>query len=218
MIKIEGLCKTFGARTALAIDHLTIEQGCCYALIGGNGSGKSTLLRVLAGVLTPDAGALMGLPETIGFLPQKPYVFGFSVLKNVMLTGVSKPQAQDALRRVGLEQLANKRGDRLSGGETQRLCFARLLTRNCGLLLLDEPTSATDLAGCDLLEAALRDYREQTGCTVLVSTHSPAQAARVSGEVIALEQGRVLERGTPKQILSNPQTMQLQQFLSHWRY
>lgn len=218
MIEIEGLYKTFGARTALAVDRLTLQTGKCYALIGGNGSGKSTLLRILAGLLTPNAGTLAGLPETIGYLPQKPYAFGFSALKNGMLAGANKQQALEALRRVGLELLAEKRGDRLSGGETQRLCFARLLTRDCALLLLDEPTSAADLTGCDLLEAALLDYRVRTGCTVIVSTHSPAQAMRISDEVIALEQGRILERGEAAQLLNRPQTAELQRFLSHWRY
>lgn len=107
----------------------------------------------------------------VGYLPQRPYGFQRSVLKNVtMALSSSHPRPEEAalaaLGRVGMENMARENGSRLSGGETQRMAFARMIVRSRKLLLLDEPTSATDIAGNDLVEAALLEYQRETGCTV----------------------------------------------------
>jgi len=85
------------------------------------------------------------------------------------------------------------------------------------LLLLDEPTAATDLSGIDLLEDALLKYCNKHDCTMIFATHSPAQAGRLAHEVLFLHEGKLAERGETKQVLSDPQSEAVQAFLKHWK-
>ncbi|MDO5111837.1 MAG: ATP-binding cassette domain-containing protein [Clostridia bacterium] len=220
-VTITGIQKSFGARMVLDIPALHLEPGLKYALIGPNGSGKSTLLRVLSGVLAPDAGSIATDAKEIGYMPQKPYCFGFSTCKNVELAVEDRPDAHQlalrALARVGMEAHAETRGSRLSGGEAQRMAFARMIVKRRDLLLLDEPTSATDVAGSILLEDALLSYSHDVGCTVLFATHTPSVAARCADRVILLCNGRVCEWGEAKQVLLAPQSEEAKSFLTYWK-
>ena len=227
MIEISNLVKTFSGRTVVDIPSLHFELGRRYALIGTNGSGKSTLLRLISGTLQPTSGTIqvnVASAKELGYMPQKPYAFALDMLKNVMLAlppSISKQQAaalaHDALLKVGIAQLEKMRGNRLSGGETQRMAFARMIVMDRKVLLLDEPTSATDIAGNDLVETALLDYHKRTGCTVVFATHSLPQALRLADEVIVLEQGKVLEQGPAEQVLKSPENERVRVFLEHWR-
>ncbi len=222
MIELSGITKQYAARTILDIHHLSFEEGRRYALIGVNGSGKTTLLRLLAGALLPDSGSIANVPrEDFGYMPQSPYAFGFSVQKNVEIALSNHPepglQALKTLKAVGMSNLALARGNRLSGGETQRMAFARMIARPRKLLLLDEPTSSTDIRGTDQIEKALLRYASETGCTVILSTHSPAQALRLAQEIIFLDQGRLVECGPADALLSHPQKEATRLFLQHWK-
>jgi tungstate transport system ATP-binding protein len=224
MIELTGLKANYAERSALVIEALRFEAGKRYALIGANGSGKSTLLRVLAGTLAPSAGVVktdLTGKGAVGYLPQVPYGFSFSVLKNVLIATDNGPgcveKATAALEAVGLSALINADASKLSGGETQRMAFARMITMPRKLLLLDEPTAATDLHGIDLLEAALLKYCAENQCTVIFATHSPAQAVRLANEIVFLQQGQVVEQGDTKQVLRNPQSKGAQAFLRHWK-
>jgi ABC-type Mn2+/Zn2+ transport system ATPase subunit len=178
MIELIDIRKQYVSRMILDIHHLSFAEGKRYALIGVNGSGKTTLLRLIAGTLRPDSGEIRNLPhDSIGYMPQAPYAFSFSVQKNVEMALSNCPdptgQAAKALQAVGMSSLAHAHGNRLSGGETQRMAFARMIARPRKLLLLDEPTSATDIRGTDQIEKLLLEYAAETGCTVILSTHSP---------------------------------------------
>ena len=121
MISLHNVTKRYAGRTILDIPELSFEEGKRYALIGVNGSGKSTLLRLIAGTLKPDSGQIQGVPlADMGYMPQSPYAFSFSVRKNVeiALQKTSQPakSALAALETVGLSALAEARGDKLSGG------------------------------------------------------------------------------------------------------
>ncbi len=222
MIILQRITKKAGGRLILDIPKLEFQEGRRYALIGENGSGKTSLLRVMAGILAPDSGKLSGLPlPGMGYLPQVPYGFGFSVRRNVEMALQGEKDAPKhamaAIKAVGLTSLADARGHKLSGGETQRMALARLVAKPRLLLLLDEPTSATDIRGMDLVEALLLRYARQTGCTLIFSTHSPAQALRLAKEVIFLEHGRVVEQGPAARVLKIPQSEATKLFLQHWR-
>jgi tungstate transport system ATP-binding protein len=222
MIELHHVTKRAGGRTILNIPRLDFKEGHRFALIGENGSGKTTLLRVMAGILKPDSGRLINLPQPgMGYMPQTPYAFSFSVQRNVAIALSGGEDAQGkalaALKAVGLASLAAAPGHKLSGGESQRMAFARMIARPRPLLLLDEPTSATDIRGMDQIEALLLRYAKQTGCTVIYSTHSPAQALRLAEEVIFLEQGRVVEQGPADRVLRRPQQESTRLFLQHWR-
>ncbi|MEG1548724.1 MAG: ABC transporter ATP-binding protein [Clostridia bacterium] len=223
IIKIKGLSKTYGGREVLSIDSLTLRQGRKYAVIGPNGSGKSTLIRIIAGVIQADNGQVeIGTQKhTIGYMPQTPYAFARTVQKNVMLAlegeADAAAMALRALKRVGMGELSQSRGNRLSGGETQRMAFARMIAKPRILLLLDEPTAAADLTGEELMEQTLLEYAKSTGCTLLFSTHSPKQALHCADELIVLCDGRVVEKGDAKAVIYAPHNMDAQRFLANWR-
>ena len=239
-LEIRGLRKTYGERVVLDIDELSFEAGQTYALIGANGSGKSTLLRLLAGVSDATSGTFEAVRAaeahgdaatqprpyevSIGYMPQKSYVFGYSVFKNVALAleGLSLEQREleervnRALAAVGMLELAQSRGGGLSGGEAQRVALARMIVRPHDVLLLDEPTASMDVAGTLQVEEALQNYVEETGCLLVVATHTPSQARRIARKVVMLDSGRVVEQGDTANVLNSPQSAAGRAFLSYW--
>lgn len=222
MIELRGITKAYDERMVLDIPHLIFITGRRYALIGVNGSGKTTLLRILAGVLKPDQGEVTYLPpDHMGYMPQAPYAFSFSVKKNVSIAlGQHKDSDKhvlQALKTVGIDHLRDARGNILSGGETQRMALARMIVKRRNLLLLDEPTAAADICGTSQIEKALLDYVVTNNCTLILSTHSPAQALRMVDEVIFLDQGKVIEQGPVKNVLQRPNHAFTKMFLDHWK-
>jgi len=224
MIDMVNVQKRYGARVALDIPALSIETGERLAVIGPNGSGKSTLLRLLAGVIGADEGVVQSgafVRGEIGYLPQKPYAFDLSVQKNVELALAGEDgrveRAREALERVGLLHLAKARANRLSGGETQRMAIARVLAKPRKLLMLDEPTASADIQAIELIERAVLDYVDQTGCTLVFSSHAPSQAMRLSTRVLALDGGRIGEHGETAQVLQSPNQESTKAFLKNWK-
>lgn len=216
MIKIRDLKKTLSPDFTLDIGELTIDTGERVALIGPNGSGKSTLLRLIAGILQPDRGGIEITPPgtRLGYEPQSPYVFRGTVASNVRLGGDG--DVEELLRECRLEALKDKRTNRLSGGEKQRMCFARMLAGNYGCLLLDEPLSAVDIDTGAYLEERLRAHCEKNGTTLLISTHTPSEALHVSTKVLIMNGGRVEEYADTAS-LHSPQSDFGKKFISLWR-
>ena len=220
LIEIHNLKKSFGGKVVLDIPELIIEPKARIAIIGANGSGKTTLLRILAGAVAPDRGGLK-ITRIWSYCPQKPYYFDFSVEKNVAWrTGREKEREERtraALEAVGLWERRLQRGSSLSGGEGQRLAFARILAGDGRLLLLDEPTAASDIEGIARMEQALSEKLRQSAAALVFTTHMPTQAAALAEEIIVLSKGKIAERGGAKQVLYEPQSETAQAFLSHWR-
>lgn len=230
-IRLRDIKKMYKQRCVLDIPELELSPSRRYALIGANGAGKSTLLRLLAGALELTDGEIeypQPLQQTgaVAYLPQKPYAFSFSVLRNLTmafpadcsLSAAEKTEAaRNLLARVGLSDFEQMKGNRLSGGESQRLAFARLLVAPHKLLLLDEPTSATDIEGNDLIESTLRQYLNQQNASLIFATHSPSQALRLADSVILLEGGRVIEQGDASQVIEHPRSPGGQRFLRYWK-
>lgn len=221
MIALRDVVQQFGGRVVLEIPGLQFLPGRRYGLIGENGSGKTTLIRMLAGTSRPTSGIIEGLQgKKVGYLPQSPYAFSFSVLENVAMAldgrKDAKELAQKALVAVGMESLVEARGERLSGGEAQRMALARVLVRSYDVLILDEPTSSTDVRSMDLIETTLKEYVEKTQCTLIFSTHSPAQALRLADEVLYLEKGRLVEQGPAQELFHSPEDERTKAFLRHW--
>lgn len=221
VIELSQVRVQYSGRTVLSIPELKLPAGRRYGLIGENGSGKSTLLKVLAQLLIPDSGTIKGISlEDMGYLPQSPYIFSFNVLKNVTMAldgqNNADKKALCALESVGMQKHLRQRGDRLSGGEAQRVALARLLAKDHKVLMLDEPSSATDIRGMDSIERVLLDYWQRTKCTLIFSTHSPAQALRLAEVVLYLENGEVVECGDAKKVLTAPDQQKTQAFLNHW--
>ena len=229
-MEIKGLTRVYGERTVLDIESLSLESGRRYALIGPNGSGKSTLLRIMAGTLEVSDGFIDVSGDVarddvvVGYMPQSSYVFDFSVRKNVAMalegSGLSKDEqekrVEEALREVGMHELAEARGSGLSGGEAQRVALARILARDLDVVLLDEPTASMDVEGTMQVEEALVQYCERTGCLLVVATHAPSQARRIADEAIMLSDGHIAEFDEVARVLENPQSEEGRSFLSYW--
>ena len=187
------------------------------ALIGPNGAGKSTLLRLIAGILKPDEGEIeISVPKTaVGYQPQTPYVFKGSVALNVRLAAGGR-DILPLLEECNLTDLKDKKTSRISGGEKQRMCLARMLAGNYQLLLLDEPLSAADIETGALLERVLTRHCEENGTTLLFSTHLPKQAFDIATEVLIMHHGQIEESGSIES-LNAPKSEFGRLFLSQWR-
>lgn len=216
MIKITNLKKSYRERTVLDIESLTVNDGEILAVAGANGSGKTTLLKILSGQLKSDCGETT-VPEKILYMPQRSYAFRGSLIDNVTLGGADKEKAEKLLKKLGLSHLKDKKASSLSGGELQRLALCRVLAREAELLLLDEPTSACDAKGAELVVDAIKEYRGQTGCTVIMSTHAPALAFHAADRLIILNNGKTEADGEPKEVLTAPKTDWAKSFIAGWK-
>ena len=212
-MKISPFTKSYGEKTVLTLPELELEQGRIYAVIGGNGSGKSTLAKVLSGVVKPDGGKAPIETCAIGYMPQKSYAFRMSVIKNLLQNGGDKAKAAELLAKMKISHLADGRAHKLSGGETARMALCRLFMREYELLILDEPTAAMDMESTLLAEELIREYREASGCTVILITHSISQAARLSDYTLFFNEGELTELGKTTQVLNAPQNPKTAEFL-----
>lgn len=208
-MKITAITKNYGEKTVLNIDELTLEAGIIYAVVGANGSGKSTLLRLLAGVETLDKPGDIDLcGAELCYMPQKSYGFKMSLWKSLLLgvekTAENEARAEYLLSELELADSRFTRADRLSGGELQKLALARVLMRKCGLLLLDEPTASMDMRSTLAAEKLIKDWRDETGCAVLVVTHSIRQAERLGEQMIVMDGGRITETGITAGLIESP--------------
>lgn len=213
----KGLAKTYENRCVLDIPELELESGRIYAVIGANGSGKSTLAKLVAAVLTADGGFIKS-SESIGYMPQKCYAFKMSTRKNLRINRVDNSSAREdkLMDALGIYSLSGAKASKLSGGETARMALARLLMKKYGLIVLDEPTSAMDIESTFAAERLICDYRDETGCAVLLITHSVSQAERIADEIIFLSSGIITERGTPEEIIHAPKNEKTKQFIDFY--
>lgn len=195
MIKINNLEKKLSSEFILKADRLHIEKGERVAVIGPNGAGKTTLLKLIAGIIKPDSGAIevsLKSGET-GYEPQSPYIFKGSTEKNILIGSDGSTDIDEIISECCLESLRKKNARLLSGGEKQRVCFARMLSGNFSLLLLDEPLSAADIESSVKMETLLLKHCIKNNTTVLVSTHIPSQALRIATKVLIMNGGCVEE-------------------------
>jgi heme ABC exporter ATP-binding subunit CcmA len=193
VIRARGLEKRFGRRRVLTGLDLDVEQGEFLVVTGANGSGKTTLLRLCAGLMVPTEGDLhVGAPRAeIGYLGHEPLVYReLTALENLDLYGRLYRVAERRerigmlLERYGLWDVRHDRVASYSRGMTQRLALCRALLHDPALLVLDEPYTALDAQGADLLDAQLAELLHER--TFLVSTHDPARIAPLATATLAL--------------------------------
>ena len=192
MITASGLGRRFGDRPVLSGIDFSVDRGAFLLVTGPNGSGKTTLLRLLAGLLAPTEGALEVRAERrrIGFLGHEPLVYReLTALENLDLYGrlYRIPERRERtgmlLERFGLWDARNEPASTFSRGMLQRLALCRTLLHDPELLLLDEPFSALDADGTDLLRAELADAAPRT---VVVASHQPDRLAEHATVRLAL--------------------------------
>ena len=212
-MNLPAMTKTYDARRVLDLPALTLEPGEITAVIGANGSGKSTFAQILAGIVRADQ-RVDPLPGVrVGYLPQKSYAFRMTAEKNIRLNGSDSVRLNQLMDALGLSALRAHRAKKLSGGETARMALARILMGEYDLLILDEPTAAMDMAATLAAESLIRDYRDETGCAVLLITHSLRQAGRLADRVLYFHEGRLAEQGSAEAVLKHPQSAETKQFL-----
>ena len=206
---------------------IEVGAGEVLAIMGHNGAGKSTLAEVLSGSLALDSGTVqignLTADAAGAFIPprgrgvamvsQNPRIFEhMTVLANVAFPLVCRgfPRAQarrlarEQLRKVGCERLAARRGGQLSGGQAARVALARALVFSPRLLILDEPTAALDVEASSRVGAILVDRLKSDGTTTVLVTHDVAEAVELGTRMIVLERGRVVEDGSPAEVLARP--------------
>ena len=213
-MKIPAFSKTYEGRIVLDFPGMDVAPGTITAVIGANGSGKSTFAKILAGTLLPDRRVRRS--EGIGYMPQKNYAFRMSVTKNILLGNPDEARAKKLMESLQIAHLADKPANKLSGGETARMALARLMMKHYELVLLDEPTAAMDMETTLLSEKLIRQYVENSGCALILVTHSLQQARRIADEVWYFHKGKLLETGTKEQVLHTPQKAETKQFLEFY--
>ena len=239
IIKIEKLEKSFGSLKVLKGIDLEVMPGEVVCIIGASGSGKSTLLRCInlleyadSGHIWFDGKDLMDLNTNLNALRQRiGMVFqGFNLFnnKNVLdnctmapmtVKKIKRQQAEETaikhLKGVGLGDFINADSRKLSGGQKQRVAIARALCMEPEIMLFDEPTSALDPEMVGEVLKVRRDLAT-SGLTMLVVTHEMAFARDVSDRVVFMDNGVILEQGSPKEVFGNPKEARTREFLSRY--
>ena len=212
---------THPLRSFDAAADLTVDQASTLALVGASGAGKTTVLRVIAGLLRPKSGhvSLDGTvlldtergvdvaPEKrrVGYLFQEYALFPhLDVIRNVRFGARRETQVQELLERFRIGDLAKARVRELSGGERQRVALARALARDPAVLLLDEPLSALDTHTRAGVRAELRQLLDGLGLPTIVVTHDFEDAATLAHQVGVISDGRILQLGSPNELVSLP--------------
>lgn len=242
MIRLEKIYKRFGKLEVLRGVDLNIDKGEVVVIIGPSGAGKSTLLRCINLLERPTSGRVIfegvditrmdgrdidRVRERIGMVFQHINLFNhLNVMDNVILApmkvkGLSRSEAEQIARslleRMGLEDKLYAYPSQLSGGQRQRVAIARALAMQPDIMLFDEPTSALDpemiKEVLDVMKALVRD-----GMTMAIVTHEMGFAKEVASRVIFMDDGYIVEEGTPKDIFSNPKEERTAMFLSKILY
>jgi cystine transport system ATP-binding protein len=240
-VTAEGVEKAFGDLKVLKGVSFTVERGTATAIIGPSGSGKTTLLRALNALDRPDAGVIrvddveidfakpVPKPEVRRFQSRSGFVFQGhnlfphkTVLENItegplVVQKRSKDEvhaeALELLEQVGLTAKKDQYPYQLSGGQQQRVGIARALALRPKLVLFDEPTSALDPELVGEVLSVIKDLAVE-GWTLVIVTHEIQFAKQVSNQVLFTDQGIILERGTPEQVIGDPKEERTRQFLN----
>lgn len=195
-MKVRAFTKTYDKRRVLDFSGFDFEPGKIYAILGANGSGKSTFAKIISGIEACDDSKTVVSEESLGYMPQHSYAFRMTTLKNVMLSGADEDTALEALRKIGIEELADKKGNKLSGGETARMALARLLVKRFDTVVLDEPCASMDIKSIKLAEQMIKEYCKRESASVIMVTHSLSQARRIADEILFFHEGRLVDAGS----------------------
>jgi multiple sugar transport system ATP-binding protein len=224
-VRLEGITKSFGGHAAVSDLDLEIEDGQFFVLLGPTGAGKTTTLRLIAGLERPDSGAIFLDRQNVnGWSPAQRDVAlvlqqfslypRYTVRENLEFPLRSRTrrfaQAQIAERVaraaaiVRVEHLLDRKTDRLSGGEMQRVSIGRAIVRQPRIFLMDEPLSNLDAKLREALRAELKDLKVKLGATFLFVTHDQIEAMSMGDRIAVLDAGRIAQVGTPYEMYNEP--------------
>jgi len=223
--------------SGLKTTDLTIDQGKITAIIGESGSGKSTLLKLLYGLLSPDTGEVRFKGVRV-WGPGEKLIPGHDSMKMVgqqsddlnlyakvkdnvaiMLPSTDLKAKQEKTEKImeqlKITRLADKQVANLSGGEKQRLAIARAIVVSPDILLLDEPFNQVDTSFREGLQRDIRQIVKDTGLTVIIVSHDPAEVLSMADELLVLKDGEIVERGAPRTLYQKPQFLYTAQLLTN---
>ena len=230
-IRLQEITKAFGEKRVIAPTTFTIPSGKFTTLLGPSGCGKTTLLRMIAGLETPDTGEIwfddrcvFSAANRVNLPPEKRglgFVFQdfalwphMTVFENVAFGLRAQKRAEhlkenvmEALRRVHLEDLAQRYPHQLSGGQQQRVAFARAIVIKPSCILFDEPLSALDALLREEMRHELKDLVSALGFTSVFVTHDQTEAMSMSDKIAVLHNGVVEQYATPEEIYHHPSTL-----------
>jgi iron(III) transport system ATP-binding protein len=224
-LKLEGIRKSFGRFEALKGIALDVARGELMVFLGPSGCGKTTLLRIVAGLETQDSGAIIQDGRDISRLPAVDRDYGIvfqsyalfpnlTIERNVAYGLVNRRDRRDSIKArvrelltlIGLPDSGSKYPSQLSGGQQQRIALARALAPAPGLLLLDEPLSALDALERVRLRGEIRALQQRLGVTTIMVTHDQEEALSMADRIVVMNEGRIEQIGTPREIYETPAT------------
>jgi spermidine/putrescine transport system ATP-binding protein len=236
-IELREVSKFFGQVPAVSGVSLDVRQGEFLTLLGPSGCGKTTTLRMIGGFELPSAGEVFIEGEAMGDRPpyRRPVNTVFqnyalfphmSVAQNVgyglEMAGVPKPDRQrrvaEALAMVRLPHVENRKPAELSGGQQQRVALARALVNRPAVLLLDEPLGALDLKLRKAMQLELKQLNREVGATFVYVTHDQEEALTMSDRIAVMNEGRILQLGTPGDIYERPRTRFVADFIGQTNF
>ncbi len=225
-IELRGVSKAYGAVVAVRDVSLTIEAATLVTLLGPSGCGKTTTLRMVAGLELPSQGAILiggrdvsGLPayeRDVGMVFQSYALFPhLNVIENVAYgiapraasRAAAERAAGAALETVGLSGMAERLPSELSGGQQQRVAVARALVLEPAVLLFDEPLSNLDAKLRRSMREEIRALQRRTRMTVIYVTHDQDEALAVSDRIVVMNQARIAQQGTPRELYESPDSV-----------
>lgn len=233
MINVRNLYKSFGKNEVLKDINETIKKGEVVVIIGPSGSGKSTFLRCLNLLEEPTSGVInfegeknvdinkirekMGMVfQQFNLFPHKTVMENLTIgptkIKNIS-NGEAIKKGSELLEKVGLLDKKNVYPNSLSGGQKQRIAIARALAMEPDVMLFDEPTSALDPEMVGEVLGVMKSLAKD-GMTMVVVTHEMGFAKEVGDRILFMDEGRIIEEGTPEEIFQNPKNSRTKDFLS----
>ncbi|WAI01385.1 ABC transporter ATP-binding protein [Methanogenium organophilum] len=238
MIQVENLTKSFGNNPVLKGVDLSVADGEIFVIIGPSGQGKSTLLRIIDTLEVPTSGDVRIKNESlythgdgnhhkmrrkIGMVFQNPAIFQGTVFDNVayglryrkISSSEMHERVSQTLREVGLEGYEKRDAHSLSGGEKQRIAFARTMVTRPEIILLDEPTSNVDPITTEKIEEIIRYTRKTYNTTMIMNTHDMLQGQRMGDRIGVMMNGRIVQSGTPKEVFTLPANGDVARFIGY---
>jgi spermidine/putrescine ABC transporter ATP-binding subunit len=232
MVRLEDLCKRFGKIVAVDGVNLDIGDGEFVTLLGPSGCGKTTTLRMIAGLETPTSGSIyLANQDVTGTAPEKRpvnMVFQAYALFPHLTIGENiafgprikkwprekiQQGVEEMLQLVQLEGYENRRPGQLSGGQAQRVALARALINQPKVLLLDEPLGALDLKLRQAMQIELRSLQQRLGMTFVYVTHDQQEAMVMSDRIVLMNEGGIIQIGTPAEVYNHPASDFVSQFI-----
>jgi ABC-2 type transport system ATP-binding protein len=221
VIEVSGLRKVFGDVAAVDNVAFAVKSGSVTALLGGNGAGKTTTMVMLLGLLLPTSGTIIVLGcdmlhrrfDALPFMNfSSPYVDlpnRLTVRENLIvygnLYGVPhlKKRIDELAANLQITEFLDRKHGALSAGQKTRATLAKALLNRPQLLLLDEPTASLDPDTADWVRTLLLDYQKATGATLFMASHNMLEVERMCDDVIMMRQGKIVDRGSPEELLKN---------------